>query len=375
MVGYKSIKAVGGADVIRRYIIDREDYRTGKENVTEILDHFGLHKRHRNQVLGYITDITRALKKCNIIELIRNIPRRPRGRPVVIRDEDKMNFMGLLDYYSLMETVSEARYGCLVKVVKLKEPNKDKVFIAKLLREDEAEGFQIGRELALIFRNDSAYLSLMVDSFHFSGSSIPGGNVPYFMVYDFNVGGDLRDLIIRGSVFNFPVIFAELLVALKKLHKIGVIHGDIKLENVMVDGDGHVTLIDFDISFYKSTRTHYLDFGCKPYFAPEMIEGLEVIKGFECSQDYWALGVLFYELSTGQTLFPMSSNLYDKIMNKTIPNLEPISSPENSFLHGLLERNVEKRMEFVSNIETHPIFNGIDWDQIKNKTHQPPFRH
>ena len=84
----------------------------------------------------------------------------------------------------------------------------------------------------------------------------------------------------------------------------GIIYRDIKLENILLDEDGHIILTDFGLSreFLPSEngeRRAYSFCGTIEYMAPEVVKGGNT--GHDIAVDWWSLGVLTYELLTGKT--------------------------------------------------------------------------
>ncbi|CAI8027219.1 RAC-gamma serine/threonine-protein kinase [Geodia barretti] len=139
------------------------------------------------------------------------------------------------------------------------------------------------------------------------------------LVTEYVRGGDLEFHLSRVGVFpEYLTRFygAEIILGIQCLHSIGVVHRDMKLENLMLDEKGHIKIIDFGhckegMYFRHTTRTFC---GVPEYMAPEMLGekyGREV--------DWWQVGVAMYVMMSGK--FPFYSPeggavLFDLIVRK-----------------------------------------------------------
>jgi serine/threonine protein kinase len=114
-------------------------------------------------------------------------------------------------------------------------------------------------------------------------------------------------------------IAQQIAKGLEAAHNKGVVHRDIKPQNIMVADDGHVTIMDFGLA--QLTQASLLTrpdqtMGTTFYMSPEQTEG----SGTDHRTDIWALGVVIYEMITGQRPFKGD---YDKAVMYSILNEEP----------------------------------------------------
>ena len=89
-------------------------------------------------------------------------------------------------------------------------------------------------------------------------------------------------------------------LALGYLHQKGIAHRDMKLENVLVDDRGYLKIIDYGLAKMLRDDQEATSFcGTPEYLAPEIISKI----GYDKSVDWWALGILMYEMLIGVTPF------------------------------------------------------------------------
>ncbi|KAL9907200.1 ribosomal protein S6 kinase alpha-5-like [Glossina fuscipes fuscipes] len=124
-----------------------------------------------------------------------------------------------------------------------------------------------------------------------------------YLVLDYVSGGELFTHLYKAEHFSeatVKIYIAEVVLALEHLHKLGIIYRDIKLENILLDGQGHIVLADFGLSkIFSSESDHRAHSFCGTleYMAPEIIRAGP--GGHDLAVDWWSVGVLTYELSTG----------------------------------------------------------------------------
>lgn len=196
---------------------------------------------------------------------------------------------------------------------------------------------------------------------------------------EYVAGGDLM-LHIQREQFTpqrAQYYAAEVLLALEYFHRNGIIYRDLKLDNILLTMEGHIKVADYglckeDMWHGKTTGTFC---GTPEFMAPEIL--LE--QRYGRAVDWWAFGVLIYELLLGQS--PFKGDDEDEIFDAILEDepLYPIQMPRDSvsILQSLLTRNPAQRLgsgnDDAEEIKRHPFFRNVDWNKMLNKSIPPPF--
>ncbi|XP_054160714.1 protein kinase C iota type-like [Oppia nitens] len=212
-----------------------------------------------------------------------------------------------------------------------------------------------------------------------------------FFVIEFVRGGDLMFHMQRQRRLpeeHARFYAAEISLALNFLHERGIIYRDLKLDNVLLDHEGHVKLTDYGMckEGIRQGDTTSTFCGTPNYIAPEILRGEDY--GFE--PDWWALGVLLYEMLAGRSPFDIvgatdnpdqntEDFLFQVILEKTIRIPRSISVKAQSVLKGFLNKNPSERLGChpetgFQDITSHPFFRTIDWEALEAKQVTPPYK-
>ncbi|XVF01683.1 hypothetical protein REPUB_Repub04eG0109500 [Reevesia pubescens] len=222
------------------------------------------------------------------------------------------------------------------------------------------------------------------------------------LITDFCPGGELFALLDKQPMKFFKeesarFYAAEVVIGLEYLHCLGLIYRDLKPENILLQKDGHIVLADFDLSFMTSCKPQVLKHplpnkrrrsriqppptfvaepsaqsnsfvGTEEYIAPEIITGT----GHSSSIDWWALGILVYEMLYGRTPFRGKNRqkTFSNILHKdlTFPSGIPVSLAARQLINALLNRDPASRLGSgtgANEIKEHPFFRGINWPLIR----------
>ena len=193
----------------------------------------------------------------------------------------------------------------------------------------------------------------------------------FYLGLEYAAGGELLH-----HLANLPVVpiedtklyMAEVVLALEHLHKNHIVYRDLKPENVLLDKDGHVKLTDFGLCKTIDDDGTKTFCGTAEYLAPEVI----LRQGYGFKVDWWALGILLYEILFNGTPFYDENQavLFDNIVNEdpVFPKFGHKAAID--LIKLLLQKEPENRPD-IDTIKGHPFFHGLDWDKVLAKQVNP----
>lgn len=251
-----------------------------------------------------------------------------------------------------------------------------------------------------------------------------------YMLLEYTPGGEIFSYLRRARRFPFPTVqfyAAEITLILAYLHDVQhVAYRDLKPENILLDAEGHLKLVDFGFAKYlppgsgpaASHNNHvngdqnnsningnatsdqqdpqqppaqhdtvtYTLCGTPEYLAPEVIRNT----GHGTAVDWWALGILVYEMLIGQPPFwdqnPM--RIYEQIVQGHIRFPVPSTSPHSSrhslhvprvardFILALCKTDPTERLGHIAGgskrVMQHHFFDGVSWDDIYFRRRRGP---
>jgi len=274
--------------------------------------------------------------------------------------------VGVDDFESLA-VIGKGGFG---KVLKVRKKGTDKIYAMKIMNKANiVKPKQVQSLLSEknIMLNDCPYLIHLHYSFQDAEK--------VYLVMDLITGGDLGYHLNHKVKFGekaIKTVVAELVLALEHLHNCGIIYRDLKPENVLMDEEGHAVLTDFGLSKQlgdEEDRTATVC-GTPVYLAPEVVKGQRYGK----SVDWWSLGVVIYEMISGDNPFYADDfrEIIKLIKDNYIPYPKDTFSPEaTTLLTGLLQRDPEKRLgcgpDGADEIKAQEWFKGIDWTALEVK--------
>ena len=177
---------------------------------------------------------------------------------------------------------------------------------------------------------------------------------------------------------------AQVALAIGHLHKKHIIYRDLKPENILMDEDGYICLTDFGLAKILQDNAQAYSFcGTPEYLAPEILNE----KGHSFPVDWWALGILTYEMIVGFPPFYTGSNnnlkMYELIKKKPVYFPDPqrhkikMSDECKDFISKLLEKDPINRLGCKTDIEeviSHPFFSSLNIHDLIARTAEAPFK-
>jgi cGMP-dependent protein kinase 1 len=205
-----------------------------------------------------------------------------------------------------------------------------------------------------------------------------------YMVLELVLGGELFGLLDQMETLNpsqAAFYSACVLSGLKHLHERRILYRDLKPENLLIDREGYVRICDFGFAKYcpVGTRTYTLC-GTPEYLAPECIRG----QGHNESADYWALGVLIYEMLCAKSPFVGETeeqaetfrNILHADTTLDFPDFVD-DGPSMDVVRKLLRVPISSRLGCdeagAGGVMGHPFFSSIDWDALLSKSIKAPW--
>jgi len=286
-------------------------------------------------------------------------------------EKDSKKKVGL-DDFDLLCVVGRGSFG---KVMKVKKKGDKKIYAMKILGKE----MLMKQNMISYTKSEKQILQQIDHPFIVHLRYAFQTDTKLYLVLDFLSGGELFFHLSKEVKFDVErarFYCAELVLAIGHLHSKDIIYRDLKPENVVLDGEGHVQVTDFGLAkkdISNNTPTHTFC-GTPEYLAPEIIKG----KGHAKPVDWWSLGILLYEMLVGLPPFYSENmnEMYELILKAPLKFPSFVPDDAISLLNGLLERDESKRLgsdKDYLEIQEHEFFKDIDWEKLYARKITPPF--
>merc|ERR1719262_695964 len=236
--------------------------------------------------------------------------------------------------FDLIKTVGTGFMGS-VRVVTFKEGRGRTPFALKIMKKQQV----IKRKQATHVMSERELLGKIEHPFTVKLEMTFQDNAHLYMLMEFVNGGELFNLIRRKKRLGNDTgkfYAAEIILAFGHLHSMDIVYRDLKPENVLLDSQGHVKVADFGFAKVVKTRTWTLC-GTPEYLAPEVI----TIQGHSKPVDWWAMGVLIFEMLSGIAPFrgSCSKEIYQRALHSEPSFPSYFGDGARSIVKRLLEKD------------------------------------
>ncbi|XP_010549040.1 PREDICTED: probable serine/threonine protein kinase IREH1 [Tarenaya hassleriana] len=301
-----------------------------------------------------------------------------------------------IDDFEIIKPISRGAFG---RVFLAKKRTTGDLFAIKVLkkadmiRKNAVESILAERDILINVRNP------FVVRFFYSFTCREN----LYLVMEYLNGGDLYSLLRNLGCLDEDVArvyMAEVVLALEYLHSEGVVHRDLKPDNLLIAHDGHIKLTDFGLSKVGlinntydlsgpavsgtsllgeeepelPTSEHQLErrkkrsaVGTPDYLAPEILLGT----GHGATADWWSVGIILFELIVGIPPFNAEhpQQIFDNILNRKIPwprVPEEMSHETQDLIDRLLTEDPHQRLgaRGATEVKQHIFFKDINWDTL-----------
>jgi serine/threonine-protein kinase len=262
-----------------------------------------------------------------------------------------------ISHYKILEKIGEGGMGVVYKAQDL---TLDRTIALKFLphrisanETEKARFLQEAQAAAALNHPNICTIYGVDESDQPDKTGLAGGKM--FIAMEYIEGGTLREKLPYAKIDDAVTIAAQIGEALQEAHSKGIVHRDIKADNIMLTSKGQAKVMDFGLAKLKGslklTRTSST-VGTLGYMAPEQIQGGEI----DHRSDIFSFGVLLFEMLTGRLPFrgEHEAAIVYSIVNEepesVQKNRQDISAEIDRIIHRALEKDPEDRYQSVADM-------------------------
>lgn len=256
------------------------------------------------------------------------------------------------------EIIKEIGVGGMAKVYKAKDKLLGRFVAIKILKEQYAEDEEFSKKFNNEAQSAARLSHINIVNVYDIGKDMLNGKLIQYIVMEYVEGETLKDLIDREKVLeNHDIIdySTQIAQALKSAHDSGIIHRDIKPQNILIDKYGLCKVTDFGIARVSSNATiTYTSsiLGTVHYISPEQAKG----KIVDLKSDLYSLGAVMYEMATGRVPFDADNSVGIAVMHIQDDPIPPreinpnLSRHLNYIIMKLLKKDPTERFQNASEL-------------------------
>jgi serine/threonine protein kinase len=262
-----------------------------------------------------------------------------RPKPILSKTTKKPRFKSV-DEFNIIEEIGKGGYSVVYLVENKKTGRKYALKCAMRFKKDKDRSQRTYIEIQVLRKLKHPNVIQLKGWFEDDDT--------IYLVLEYLPGKDCSKFFKHKLPTKLQVIniIRQLVEAIMYIHEKGIIHRDIKLENLLIDDDFNVKLTDFGLCAIKESEYDMLQdsVGTVRYTSPELLRG----EGYNESVDIWAIGVILFMLLTGTYPFDgkHKESIFNRIKMKDIHYSKyELEKKEKKILQLLLEKNPDKRIE------------------------------
>lgn len=279
-----------------------------------------------------------------------------------------------IDDFEIYTTLGTGTFGRVRQVRIKNDPNRT-VYALKMMKKTEIVRLNQVEHI----RSETRLLQEITFPFFVDLKTYFQDEKYVYMLFEFVSGGEMFSRLRKEGRFSNDVALfyiSEILLSIQYLHQQEIVYRDLKPENLLIDKEGHIKITDFGFAKKLANDRTMTLCGTPEYLAPEIIKGAKV--GYGKSVDWWALGVLIFEMLSGYPPFYDNEpiGIYKKIIVGIIEFPQFLSLRSKDIIRKLLNPDYTKRLgvrECGEDIKRHKWFRGVDWNSLLRREISPPW--
>uniref|UniRef100_A0A3B4ANG5 cGMP-dependent protein kinase n=1 Tax=Periophthalmus magnuspinnatus TaxID=409849 RepID=A0A3B4ANG5_9GOBI len=364
----RSANIVADEDGVECLVIDRETFDQTVGTFSEL----------QKYLQGYVATLERDDRKRHAKRSLSRLQSQPLSPDQAQLRDLVSGFCGSkpFQHLELVSTLGVGGFG-RVELVKLKD--QDMSFALKVIKKhhvvENRQQEHIHSERRILSEARSPFIVKLYRTFK--------DDKYVYMLLEACLGGEVWSLL-RDRYSSFDESTSRFCVscvteALEYLHRKSIVYRDLKPENLLLDTHGYCKLVDFGFAKRLGPGQKTWTFcGTPEYVAPEIL----LSKGHSFSVDFWALGVLLFELLTGSPPFSGADHMttYSFILRgvEKIDFPKKINKKQEDLIRKLCRKNPAERLGNLKNgitdIKKHRWFSGFNWSGLKSRTVTSPLK-